>query len=94
MLPAAKPSGSKNPCKQIDLTLQVVEAILVSRGFRFSDVTRATAYFKHLSDIPKFDAWRARHAMGSFPAIATQCGICRDDLLFELEADAWKSAAD
>ncbi len=75
--------------KQIDLTMKVIEAILASRGYGFSDITRATAYFKHRADIPAFSDWCADRALRSLPFIAAQCGICRDDLLFELEADAW-----
>ncbi len=78
-----------NVDQQIDLTMEVVEAILVSRGFEFSDITRATAYFKNRADIPAFAAWRLARDLRSLPVIAAQCGICRDDLLFELEADAW-----
>ena len=77
--------------QQIVLTMEVVEAILESRGFGFSDITRATAYFKHRADIPAFADWRAGRELRSLPFVAAQCGICRDDLLFELEADAWSS---
>jgi enamine deaminase RidA (YjgF/YER057c/UK114 family) len=75
--------------KQIDLTMEVIEAILKSRGFALPDITRATAYFKHRADIPAFADWCAKRGLGSMPFVAAQCGICRDDLLFELEADAW-----
>lgn len=74
--------------RQIDLTMQVVESILTSRGFAFSDITRATAYFKNRADIPEFSAWCADRGLRSLPVVSAQCGICRDDLLFELEADA------
>jgi enamine deaminase RidA (YjgF/YER057c/UK114 family) len=77
--------------RQIDLTMQVVESILASRGFAFSDITRATAYFKNRADIPEFSAWCADRGLRSLPVISAQCGICRDDLLFELEADARRS---
>jgi enamine deaminase RidA (YjgF/YER057c/UK114 family) len=77
--------------QQINLTMEVVEAILTSRGFKLSDITRATAYFKNRADIALFEAWRADRGDRSLPVIAAQCGICRDDLLFELEADAWNS---
>jgi enamine deaminase RidA (YjgF/YER057c/UK114 family) len=77
--------------RQMGLTLEVVEAILASRGFAMSDITRATAYFKHRADIPEFASWRAARGLPSLPVIPAHCGICRDDLLFELEADAWKA---
>jgi hypothetical protein len=70
--------------------MEVVEKILASRGFGFLDITRATAYFKNRADIPAFAEWCAARNLRSLPAIAAQCGICRGDLLFELEADAWK----
>jgi enamine deaminase RidA (YjgF/YER057c/UK114 family) len=76
--------------RQINLTMGVVEAILESRGFAFSDITRATAYFKNRTGIPAFAAWCAGRNLRSLPFVAAQCGICRNDLLFELEADAWK----
>jgi enamine deaminase RidA (YjgF/YER057c/UK114 family) len=79
--------------QQIDQTMEVIQAILASRGFEFSDITRATAYFKDRADAPAFADWCAARDQRSLPYIAAQCGICRDDLLFELEADAWKPAA-
>jgi len=78
---------------QIDLTMEVVEAILTSRGLAFSDIVRATAYFKERVDIQKFHEWCDRYRLPALPVIAAQCGICRDDLLFEIEADAWKATS-
>ena len=82
-----------NVRRQIHRTMEVVEAILASRGFSFSDITRATAHFKNRADIPQFAAWCAARDVPLLPVIAVQCGLCRDDLLFELEADAWNSAS-
>jgi enamine deaminase RidA (YjgF/YER057c/UK114 family) len=78
--------------RQIDLSMEVVESILASRGCAFSDITRATAYFKDRAGMPEFAAWRAGGELRSFPVVVAQSGICRDDLLFELEADAWKGS--
>ena len=72
--------------------MEVVEVILASRGFEFSDITRATAYFRNRADMPEFPAWCAARDLRSLPAVIAHCGICREDLLFELEADAWKPA--
>ena len=77
--------------KQIALTMAVVEAILQARGCDFSDVTRATAYFKHHADAPVFAEWCVARGLDSLPVVAAQCAVCRDDLLFELEADAWRN---
>jgi enamine deaminase RidA (YjgF/YER057c/UK114 family) len=74
--------------KQIDLTMEVVAAILKSRGLGFSDVTRATAYFKHAADVAHFEAWCAEHGLSNMPVVPVHCDICRGDLLFEIELDA------
>lgn len=73
---------------QIELTTQVVEAILDSRRMSFADATRVTAYFKHAGDSPAFDDWLSRQGLHAMPVVRTCCDICRDDLLFELELDA------
>ncbi len=89
--PGGKTLWKADARQQVDLTMEVVEAILHSRGFSFSDLTRATAYFKHRADVQAFSKWCAAHNMGSMSVVTTQCDICRDDLLFEFEADAVQS---
>ena len=84
-------SWSGDVRKQVDRTFEIVEAILQSRGFALSDITRATAYFKNRAHVQAFTEWCAAHGSLSLPVVLTNCGICRDDLLFELEADALKS---
>ena len=73
---------------QIRLSMQVVEAILESRGMSFADVTRATAYFKSPADAPAFADWCEQRELRKLPAVSTGCDICRPDLLFEVELDA------
>ncbi len=73
---------------QIGKTLEVVEAILSSRGMRWEDVSRSIAYFKHAADAPLFEAYRTAHGIPPFPAVVVACNVCRDDLLFEIEVDA------
>jgi enamine deaminase RidA (YjgF/YER057c/UK114 family) len=74
--------------KQVELTMDVVEAILRSRGLTFADLTRATAYFRHATDADVFAGWLAANRLTAMPMVAAQCDVCRDDLLFELEAEA------
>jgi enamine deaminase RidA (YjgF/YER057c/UK114 family) len=74
--------------KQVELTMDVVEAILRSRGLTFADLTRATAYFRHATAAGIFSEWLAANRLEQMPVVATQCDVCRDDLLFELEAEA------
>jgi len=77
---------------QIDLTMEVVESILESRGMSLADTSRATAYFRSGSDAPRFIEWMERHEIRNLPVVHACCDICRDDLLFELELDAIQSA--
>ena len=74
--------------RQMDLTMDVVEAMLHSRGFTFPDLTRATAYFRHLTDVGVFAEWLVANRLTNMPVVSTQCDVCREDLLFELEAEA------
>ena len=68
--------------------MDVVEAMLRSRGFAFADLARATAYFRHAADASVFAAWLAENNLPELPVVSAQCDVCRDDLLFELEAEA------
>lgn len=86
--PGGKTLWAGDVGKQIDLTMQVVEAILHSRGFTLASLSRATAYFRRPGDAPAFAQWLAAKPFSSLPVIYAQCDVCRDDLLFELEAEA------
>jgi enamine deaminase RidA (YjgF/YER057c/UK114 family) len=73
---------------QVAHTMEVVEAILASRGVGFAEVTRAVAYFKPSVETALFDAWLAARGLQAMPVVRVQGDICRDDLLFEIELDA------
>ena len=74
--------------KQVALTMDAVAAILRSRGYGWADLTRATAYFRHAADVGVFTEWLVANRLTEMPLVAAQCAVCRDDLLFELEAEA------
>jgi enamine deaminase RidA (YjgF/YER057c/UK114 family) len=75
---------------QVRQTMEVVQAILRSRGMDWTDVTRSLAYFKKAPDACLFEAYRKDSKMPLFPAVVVENDICRDDLLFEIEVDAVK----
>jgi enamine deaminase RidA (YjgF/YER057c/UK114 family) len=77
-----------DPEKQIALSMDVIAAILETRGMTFNDVTRATAYFQQPQYAQYFDRWCQQRELRRMPAVYVHCDICRDDLLFELELDA------
>jgi enamine deaminase RidA (YjgF/YER057c/UK114 family) len=86
--PDGKTAWVGNAKKQVDLTMEVIAAILHSRAMTFDDVTRATAYFEHPLFKPYFDAWCAAREMSHLPVVSVHADVCRADLLFELELDA------
>ena len=72
---------------QVQLTMDVVEAILTSRKMTWHDVTRGVAYVKHASYAAEFRDYCARNEL-NMPFVTTENDVCRDDLLFEIEVDA------
>lgn len=74
--------------KQVQLTMDVVAAILNARQMGWEDVTRVIGYFKHTEDAPEFSHYCRKHKLPELPVIIAKNDICRDDLLFEIEVDA------
>ncbi|EIQ01997.1 putative translation initiation inhibitor, yjgF family [Opitutaceae bacterium TAV1] len=80
--------------KQIALSMEVVAAILADQQLGWANVSRAIAYFRDLEkDLPRFRGYLAAHGLGGLPVVCMQADICRDDLLFEIEADAFSPGA-
>ena len=77
--------------QQVKQTMDVVGAILQAQAYTFADLTHATAYFRHASDAGVFTQWLAANQLRDLPVISAQCDVCRDNLLFELEAGAQKA---
>lgn len=75
---------------QMNLTMQVVEAILQDAGMDWNDTASALVYFKHRDDFGRFDAYCQKHGI-ALPHVKLHADVCRDDLLFELELDAVKT---
>ena len=72
-------------------TLEVVAAILESRGMGWEDVTRATAYVRFPEDVGVLEEVRAAEGLPLLPVVVAHNVICRGDLLFEIEVDAVQS---
>jgi enamine deaminase RidA (YjgF/YER057c/UK114 family) len=75
---------------QVEQTMKVVEAILVSRDMGWEDITRAIAYFKDMSSFPIYEKYCSENGLPSFPLAVSHADICRVELLFEIEVDAVK----
>ncbi len=72
---------------QVQLTMDVVEAILLSRGMKWQDVARGIAYVKRASYAAAFYDFCAKNKL-QMPFVTTENDVCRDDLLFEIELEA------
>lgn len=86
------PSGNtvhlNNAAGQIELTMQVVDAILKSRKMNWNHTVRAIAYFKDRRDVPLFEEYCIANQIPRLPCAIAHATVCRDNLLFELELDA------
>ncbi|MGN0852049.1 MAG: RidA family protein [Kiritimatiellia bacterium] len=74
--------------KQIACTMRAVYAILESRGYGWKDVSRALVYLKDPSFRAPWRAWLKAQGLPEDFAAETVCDVCRDEWLFEIEADA------
>lgn len=72
--------------RQIQHTMDVIEALIQNGGMKWTDTVRSIAYFKDSGDFALFDAW-CRKAEIALPHIKIEADVCRHDLLFELEIE-------
>lgn len=86
--PDGKTVFADNTVKQIHLTLDVVEAILKSRGMDWQNTTRAVAYFHDIRALPIFEACCHERGIPPLPLAPAHAAVCRADLWFEIELDA------
>jgi len=78
--------------KQIEKTMEVVEAILENDRMSLTDTVRAIGYFRHREHIPLWDEYCRVHGVAPLPIVLAECEVCRKDLLFEIELDAVRPA--
>lgn len=81
-----------HPENQIRLTMNVVHAILESRGMGWGDLFRGIAYFKDMAYKPLYEKVALELGIPPFPLAISHADVCRHNLLFEIEVDAVKIA--
>jgi enamine deaminase RidA (YjgF/YER057c/UK114 family) len=69
-------------------TLEAVQALLAGAGASLADVKQATAFLKNPCDGRAFQRIVERSGLGAVPLVTTVADVCRDDLLFEIDATA------
>lgn len=77
--------------RQTEFTIEVIDALLKSRGMDWTDSFRGIVYFKDLKDEALFRNYCKERQMSDFPLSAVCATICREELLFEIELDAVKT---
>ncbi len=73
---------------QVRLTMQVVGAILESRGMTWDDLVHFLVYVRNAGDAQAFERFCEAEGLSNLPAIVSNNVVCRDDLLFEVEGIA------
>jgi enamine deaminase RidA (YjgF/YER057c/UK114 family) len=73
---------------QISCTFDKVGELLGQTGGRLSDICAATVFVKHPEDVPVFWEMASACGLNPFPAVCVVTDICREDLLFEIDAEA------
>lgn len=73
--------------KQIELTFEVIEAILKTENYSWEDCSRAIAYYKDSEFIKAWEAFSKKRHLPKLPMIHLHADVCRDDLLYEIELD-------
>lgn len=78
----------ENPEGQIELTMDVIKAILETQGMGWNSIFRSIAYFTDKKFVPLFETCLKKKGIRRLPTAYVFADICRADLLFEIELDA------
>ncbi len=73
---------------QINCTFEKIERLIAREGAGLEDIAAATVYVKRPEYAEMF--WEAARKRGleEFPAVCIVADVCRDELLFEIDAEA------
>ena len=86
--PGGKTAHLDDFSAQVALSMDVVEAILTSRGMKWTDCTRAIGYIQDPVNAPLLTDYLCKHGLQQLPVTFMHADICRSDLLFEIELEA------
>lgn len=84
--PDGKTAHLNDTVRQIELTMQVVGALIRNGKMDWSNTVRAIAYFKDAGQFNLFDNY-CKAAGTVLPHIKIEADVCRDNLWFEIELD-------
>lgn len=73
---------------QVRSTLEKMAALLAPQQIRLADLSAATVFVKHPEHADAARETLAESGLERFPAVFVIADVCRDDLLFEIDAEA------
>jgi enamine deaminase RidA (YjgF/YER057c/UK114 family) len=73
---------------QIDCTFDKTDALLGQAGGRLTDICAATVFVKRPEYVSIFHEMATARGLDPFPAVCVVTDICREELLFEIDAEA------
>ena len=75
-----------NPAAQIRQTLSVVSELVASEGATLQDLCEATVFIKRKEDFPFYQEIIEQMGISNLPSVCVLADVCRDELLFEIDA--------
>jgi enamine deaminase RidA (YjgF/YER057c/UK114 family) len=76
----------ENAEAQISKTLEVIASLIAEKGATFKDIRSATVYLKRAGDWSIYEKIARRLGLTGLPAVFVVADICREELLFEMDA--------
>jgi len=74
--------------RQVEQTVENVRALIASAGADLGDLCQGTAFVKRVADATALRTLLQRLGLADVPVVVMVGDICRDELLFELDATA------
>ncbi len=71
---------------QILRTLDVLDALISCEGATLQDICQATVFLKNSEDMDIYRKVMEETGLEKIPAVCVEADVCRDELLFELDA--------
>jgi enamine deaminase RidA (YjgF/YER057c/UK114 family) len=72
---------------QIDCTFDKIAALIGQEGASLNDIAAASVFVKRPEDAPAYQERAAARGLQNLPAVIMVADVCRDELLFEIDAE-------
>jgi enamine deaminase RidA (YjgF/YER057c/UK114 family) len=79
---------------QINCTFDKIEKLLSEEGAGLGDIAAATVFVKRPEYAEVFWEMAEERGLGEFPGVCVVADVCRDELLFEIDAEAFIAGAE